>query len=309
MINTWQEFTASGRPQGGSIPEDLRDFVENVSPIDRPALALFRRTKVNTTFIEWLEDSLPSRAYNAWIEGVDATDLSLGMPTRSYTHVQTFARWGKASDEQRAVDHKGFSDTLLYKENQAIQATLNDIEHAIHRQSAATGSTSAARKLNGLLNIFSTNFTASSGTTFTESVWGDLVQLFRDNTDVKPTVCFVNSYLKRTISQFDTKVTRNVGAAEKIQYNVIERHVSDFGDINIFHSRDQLSAASKTTYGNSIVLLDPAYFETGWLQPLMSEVLARAGLSTQFQISAMLTLLYRSEKAGGGGTGFVSYIS
>lgn len=309
MLLTWQEFASGGRPQGGTIPEDLRDFIENVSPLDRPALASFRRTKVNTTFIEWLEDVMPARAVNAWLEGADATDLSLGVPTRSYTHVQTFARWGKVADVQRAVEHKGFADAYLYQENKAVQATLNDVEHAIHRGTSATGATSAARQFNGLLNIFSTNFTSSSGTTFTEDVFGDLIQLFKDNTDVKPSMAFVNSFLKRTISQFSTKVTRNVSAAEKVQYAVIERHVSDFGDVSIYHSRDQLKAASKTTYGNSIVILDPSYFETGWLQPLMSETLARTGLHTQFQISAMMTLLYRTEKAGGGGTGYVSYIT
>lgn len=51
MLLTFQEFTAGGRPQGGTIPEDLRDFVENVSAKDRPALALFRRSRVNTTFV------------------------------------------------------------------------------------------------------------------------------------------------------------------------------------------------------------------------------------------------------------------
>lgn len=49
---TWQEFTSGGRPQGGSIVEDLRDFVENVSPVDRPALARFRRSRVPTTYVE-----------------------------------------------------------------------------------------------------------------------------------------------------------------------------------------------------------------------------------------------------------------
>jgi len=49
MLLTWQEFTSGGRPQGGSIPEDLRDFVENVSAKDRPALALIRKSRVNTT--------------------------------------------------------------------------------------------------------------------------------------------------------------------------------------------------------------------------------------------------------------------
>ena len=143
----------------------------------------------------------------------------------------------------------------------------------------------------------------------TEEVFNDLVQLFVDNgTEIRPSVTFVNSWLKRTISLYSTKVTRNVEAAARIQELVVEQHRSDFGDINVFYARDQLRANSKTTSGNSIVILDPSFFETGWLHTLQSKILARNGLRTQFQISAMMTLIYRTEKAGGGGTGYVANI-
>lgn len=306
---TWQEFTAGGRPQGGTIPELLTDFVENVSPKDRPALALFRKSRVTTTFVEWLEDVLPSRGLNAFNEGVASTNPDLTQPSRTFAHVQLFARWGEVSDVQRAVDHKGFSDTYLYQERKAVEANLNDVEHAIHRGSAATGATNAPRQFGGLLNILTTNFTSESGVTLTEDVFNDIIQLFVDNNiDVVPKVVFCNSLIKRTLSLYGTKVTRFVAAQDRLQELVVEQHRSDFGELNVYFSRDQLKAASKTASGNSFVLCDPAYFETGWLQPLMSETLARTGLRTQFQISAMMTLIYRTQKAGGGGTGFVAYI-
>lgn len=310
MLVTWQEFAAGGRPQGGSIPEDLQDFVENVSPKDRPALAMFRRSKIDTLFIEWLEDTLPARGHNAYSEGVAASDQSLDTPTRTFQHVQTFAKWGLVSDEQRATMHKGFSDQYTYQEGKAVNSVLNDIEHAIHRGSSITGATNAARQFGGLLNILTTNFTDSSGTTFTEEVLGNLLQLFTDNNvDVYPIVAFVNSWLKRTVARFNLTATRNVEASEAVQYLIVDRYKGDFGDVHFNYSRDQLKSASKTTSGNSIVILDPAFFETGWLQPLMSETLARDGLRTQFQVSAMMTLLYRTQKAGGGGKGFVPFLA
>lgn len=303
MLVTWQEFTAGGRPQGGSIPEDLRDFIENVSAKDRPALALFRKSRVGTTFVEWQEDTLPARAHNAFVEGVGESDMDLQTPVRLFAHVQNFARWGRVSDVQRAVEHKGFADAYLYQEKKSIDATLNDIEHAIHRGSSVTGATSAARQFQGLLNILTTssNFTALSGVTLTESIFSDLVQRFVDNnTEIRPNVCFVNSLLKRRISSFSTNVTRNVNANERLQENVIERHSSDFGDVDIFYTRDQLKSATKGGVGNSLVLLDPSFFEVGFLQSLMSEQLARNGLRTSFQISAMCTLIYRTALAIGG---------
>lgn len=309
MLLTFQEFTAGGRPQGGTIPEDLRDFVENVSAKDRPALALFRKSKVNTTFIEWLEDTLPSRGYNAYDEGVDATDPALTTPTRTFTHVQQFARWAKVSDIQRFVDHKGFSDALLYQEKKLMEATMNDIEHAIHRGSSATGATNAPRQFGGLLNILTTNFTDASGVTLTETVFVNLTQLFVDNgTEVRPNVAFVNSWLKRTISHYATKVTRNVDASARVQELVVEQHKGDFGDISVFYSRDQLKGATSTGPGNSLVLLDPSFFETGWLTPLRSEILARGGLNTKLQMSANMTLIYRTQRAGGGGPNFCPYL-
>lgn len=252
---------------------------------------------------------LPGRAHNAHIEGAGQTDPALVVPTRTFANVQTFARWGQVSDTQRNVEHKGMSDSFLYQEKKAIDSTLNDIEHALHRGSSASGETNATRQLGGLLNILSTNFTNACGITLTEEVFGNLTQLFVDNgTEIRPSVALVNSWLKRTISLYNTKVTRNVDAAAKIQYLTIEQHRGDFGDVFVFYARDQLKSATKSASGNSIVLLDPSYFETGWLQPLMSEVLARTGLRTQFQISAELTLIFRTEKAGGGGINFIPFI-
>lgn len=309
QLLTWQEFTAGGRPQGGTIPELLMDFVQNVSPVDRPALALFRKVRVTGTYVEWLEDTLAARGDNAQPEGVDSTNPDLVTPTRTFTHVQNFVNWGEVSDIQRAVNHKGFADAMAYQKDKKMQELLNDIEHAIHRGSAATGATNAARRFGGLLNILSTNFTSSSGTTLTEERFNNLVQLFYDNsTDVKPSVAFVNSWLKRTISLYSTNVTRNIEASAKAQVLTIEEHQSDFGTIRIYLSRDQLKSTVKTNSGNSIVFCDPSFFETGWLTAPQSEELARNGTKTRFQIQANMTLIYRTQKAGGGGTGFVPYI-
>ncbi len=306
QLLTWQEFTAGARPQGGTIPELLMDFVQNVSPVDRPALALFRKVRVTGTYVEWLEDALAARGHNAQPEGVDSTNPDSVTPTRTFTHVQNFLKWGEVSDIQRFVNHKGFNDAMLYQKDKRMQELLNDIEHAIHRGSSATGATNASRQFGGLLNIHTTNFTASSGTTLTESVFNNLLQAFYDNSvDARPSVAFVNSWLKRTISLYSTNITKNVNASEKVQILTVERHQSDFGDVYIYLARDQLNSVTKYLQGSSIVLLDPSFYETGWLTPPQSEELARQGTKTRFQIQANMTLIYRTQKAGGGGTGFV----
>jgi hypothetical protein len=284
--------------------------VVNVISRRRPLMANLSSRPVQGTFIESLEDTLDSRGYNATLEGAAATNPALSQPTRIYFHVQSFSEWGVVSDEQRLVSHYN-EDPYAYQIRKALDHLMNDIEHTAHRGSAATGATSAPRQFNGLLNIFgSTTFTSSSGTTFTEGVLVDLLQSFRDNSyDVFPTQAYVNSWLKRGISEFSTKVTRNVDVGSKLQMLVVERHASDFGDLDVIYSEDQLKSATRTTQGNSICFVDPSKFELGWLRAPTVETLARDGLRDQFQINAHVTLIYKTSKAGGGGTGYVPYIT
>lgn len=275
-----------------------------MSALDRPALALLRRSRARSTYLEWLEDSLPARGHNAALEGIAHTDQALTVPTRTFTHVQTFYKSGSVSDTERNVEHRGFGDALLYYEMKDVRTVLNSIEHTLHRGSAATGATSAARQFAGFLNLFSTNFTDfGSDVTLTEEVFNNLLQLPYDGGyDIRFTHAFTNSWLKRTISQYSTNVTRNVDAAARMQENVVDQYGSDFGDVGIYLSRDQIKASSKTddAPGNSLVLIDPMFFETAWLTPLRSEVLSRDGIRTRYQVYAQMTLVYRTEKAGGG---------
>lgn len=49
-----------------------------------------------------------------------------------------------------------------------------DVELALHRGSAVSGTNSVAPQFGGMLNRLSTNFTANSGTTLTERVYNDI---------------------------------------------------------------------------------------------------------------------------------------
>ena len=307
---TFDEFTAGARPQGGSIAELVIGEITNLISRRRPAMNVLGSEDVSNTFVELQTDDLASRAHNAAVEGAQFTNPSLTQPTRHFVHVQSFAKWGEVSDEQSMVRHYGMSDPFTYQGVKKMQECLNDIEHTLHRGSAATGETDVSRQFGGFLNVASSDvFTSSSGTTLTEEVFIDLLQRWRDqNYDIRPTIAFVNSYLKRTVTGYTTKVTRNVDVDDRRQVLNIERHESDFGSLDIMHSEDQLLAASKTAQGNSIVFIDPEHLMIGWLRRPMVEPLSRAGFSNRFQINAQCTLIYKHPVAMGGGTGFVSLI-
>lgn len=287
--------------------------VTNLIARDRPLMSMLGTRQLNTLFVEQLTDSYADRAANAWQEGVAFTDVSLSQPVRHYEHVQSFAKFGQVSDEQRIVSHIN-GDPFSYQVAKRLTELMNDVEHALHRGSAVTGATNAARQFQGLLNIFGgqsgdLTFTDSSGTTLTEQKFVDLLQAFADNDlGVVPSQCYVNSWMKRTISEYSTKITRNIDASSKMQMLIVERHTSDFGDVDILYSRDQLKT-TMTESGHSLCFVDPSMFKVGWARYPRVEQLARDGLRDRFQINAHCTLLYDHEKGGGGGTGYVPYIN
>ncbi len=311
VLVTWDEFASGGRPQDGTIRELVLDEITNVISRRRPAMALLSDRDVNNTYVEILEDVLAARGFNATLEGVAATDPALSQPVRHFVHVQSFAKWGHVSDEQRLVGHYGQNDPFTFQGQKKLTELMNDIEHAVHRGSAATGATDGTRQFDGFLNVApSDTFTNSSGTTFTEEILVDGLQVFRDKSfDIVPTAAFVASFLKRTISEFSTKVTRFVDVAQKLQQLIIERHTSDFGDLDVMYSEDQLVSATKTTQGNSIIYMDPSFLKIGWLRKPTVEQLPRDGLRARFQINAQCTLIFNSSKALGGRDGAVAYIN
>lgn len=284
--------------------------VINLISRDRPLMASIGRTAVEGLFLEKLEDVYSSRGLNAVVEGAAFTNPALSQPARIFMHVQHFAKWGQVTDEQRISPHYN-GDPMAFQVRKKMDELLNDIEHTGHRGSAITGATDAARQFDGLLNIPTSGdtFTSSSGTTFTEQVMVDLLQVFRNKRyAAKPNQAYVGPFLKRTISEFSTRITRNVDAADRLQALIIERHVSDFGDLDVIYSEDQLAATSKTTQGNSVVFLDSDYFRFGWRKAPTVEVLSRDGFRDRFQLDCHVTLLFDTRKAAGGGTGYVSYI-
>jgi hypothetical protein len=229
-------------------------------------------------------------------------------------HVQSFAEWGIVSDEQRLVGHYN-EDPYTYQVRKKLNALLNDIEHALHRGSAVSGAAASTRQFAGLLNIAdSTTVTtfladAASTVTLTEEVMIDLMQVFRDNSlDVLPSQLYVNSFLKRTISEFSTRVTRNADAAARRQELIIERHTSDFGDLDVMYSEDQIQGAAKGTPGHSMSFIDPQFFQVGWLRPPTVENLTRDGFRDRFQINAQATLVFRNTSGQGHALNLAGYI-
>lgn len=91
-LNTYDNFAIGSAGPGGSIREDLLDFIENLSPKDTPLYNNIGAVQVNAGFVEYLNDTLEAAQTNAWAEGAQATDVNLTVPTRGAMIVQNFQK-------------------------------------------------------------------------------------------------------------------------------------------------------------------------------------------------------------------------
>jgi hypothetical protein len=307
MLQTWDEIVASTLRSENTIREELQDAIWNVTPHESPLLSRLSQAPIDNDYTQWLIDAYASPSTNAQLEGIAFTHLSLTVPTRAANISQIFYKGGMISDRARSVARAGMADPFVYYEGKHIVELKRDMEIAILKGSAATGTTDTANQMNGFLNFLSTNKTDLSGVTLTETVFTDVLELTWGNTAMMPNEVYVGPKLKRTISQYSTKVTRFLDAKEQTQVLTTDSYASDFGPINHNLHRDLLSTAADTA--NELLLIDPNWFATGWLQPLRREVLSRDGKRDRYQISAEFTVLYRNEKAGAAVTNCRPYIT
>lgn len=293
---TYDEFPATA-PVGGSIREDLLDFIENISPTDTPLMNNLGQVGVNAGYVEYQTDTLTAAAANAFLEGAAATDQALGVPTRTASIVQNFQKHFWVSRRQQAVRHAGLSSQMSYQEIKRTKEIKNDVELALHRGSAVTGNTDVAPNMAGVLNIATTYNTDSSGTTLTERQFNDyLVQSF--STPVNLREAYLNMRLKRTLNGYTTNTQRFLSANDKKQVDIIEVYESEQGLLGLFKSRYQLESASNTLSGNSFAVLDPSFWKIGSLRSFRTERLGLDGDRDRSFIVGELTLIARHEAAG-----------
>jgi hypothetical protein len=198
---------------------------------------------------------------------------------------------------------------LSYLEMKNLKTFKRDIELALHRGSAVSGTNSVAPQLAGMLNLLTTNFTTvASGVTLTERIYNDILSLtYRTPVNIRET--YGNMQVKRTINGFTTNTQRFLPSTDRKAVNIVDVYESEVGMQAIFKSRDQLQAASVGAVGNSFIAIDPDYFNVGWLRPAVSRELGLDGDRVRKLLVGELTLIARTEKGGCGGANFVANIS
>jgi hypothetical protein len=198
----------------GALREDLLDLLTNLTPKETQLISGLGTSTANSIRHEWLIDTLTAVKDNSQLEGASITYHNVTNPSRLANYTQIFKQGYKVSDSERAVDEASFSDRYNYEKTKALAMLKNDMEYAVMRGSMVSGSGSGARKLCGVKASLSL-ITSQSGTSMTEAMLNDYLQLVWDNTSIEVDAIYVDMYMKRKISGFTAGLTKNINADDK----------------------------------------------------------------------------------------------
>lgn len=267
-------------------PEDVNGLITNLDYTSTPFLNNIGESTALNTLHEWQVDTYDAAATNSNIEGSAASIVDLTQPTRSTNVVQLFRKVVSVSDTEAAIPHYGMGDPFVYQTEKKMTELMRDMEKDFINNSRASGSSGVARRMDGAINLITTNKTArASGTCFSETEFNDIVKgIFDGGTDATVDLVLLPSYLKLVVDRFNTKTTANLDAGEFKQVLRVETYVSAFGTHNIAFSREVPSSG--------VLAVDSSKWRKAYLvnrSPAM-RALGKVGSDTRGMIEAEATL-------------------
>jgi len=276
--------------------EDLMDIVTNVSPKETPLLSgLPTGNAAKSTLHEYAQDVFASAADNAQLEGSDFAAIGLVAPTRDNNFTQIFKKQVRVSETEATVN--GVVNAWNYQLDKAMTEIAKDIELAYMAGSRASGSSSAGRRMQGVINSLTSNSsTRASGSSLGEVAFNDIMNLIWNSTGEVATEVYVGATLKRDISGFTSGATKFVQSNDQRLTNSVDVYESDFGIHKIFLHRNVPSSANNLT----LVAINPKYHRKSWLRPIAMQDIAKTGDYRSAQIVGEGTL---ENLAKGGATG------
>lgn len=288
LTNAYSTYTAIGNR------EDLIDVITNIAPTVTPVLSMTKSTRATARLHEWLTDTLSAPTANAYIEGDDTAATAVTAPTRVTNYTQILKKIYTITETQEAVDKAGRSSEIGYQAQNNMKALATDIEYAMVVNSAAvTGTTAAARVMNGMTGFISTNqSTATANRALSASILDSLLQTVWA-AGGNPDTILCGGAQKIAITAFSQN-TKWVAAEKNAVYNSVDIYQSPFGTLRVV-----LSHVMNTSLANSLYAVEMARWRKAWLRPIVKEELAKTGDGRKFHVVAELTLESLNEKANG----------
>jgi predicted double-glycine peptidase len=269
-----------------AVREDLLSVLTNLSPTETQLVSGLGTGSASSVLHEWLTDTLGSVKTNAAAEGADFTYPTLTSPTRLFNYTQIFSQPYQVSGTERAVNTAAFNDRFSYEATKAMKMIKNDMEYAVLRGSLSCGTGSAARRLQGIKNFLSL-VTSQSGTSLTDSILNDLLQLQWDNGS-ETNAIYGGMYIKRKISGFTAGATKNVEATDRRLVNSVDVYEADAAKLVKLFAHRYMTVSGDTNY--DVMGLDEDKFRIAYLRKPTTVDLAKTGDSDKGAILTEMTV-------------------
>lgn len=283
--------------------EDVRPLISNVSITETPFVSnIGVAPDAEDTEHKWLQDTIEASGDNAGIEGSDPTYPALNDPSKVFNFTQILRKPLQITLTKLNVRHHGMADNWSYQKVKKTIALKKDLEHTALFGTRASGTGSAARRMNGLIAFISTYKDGSSfsGKLLSPSIFDTLAQNIWQNSSVRGGVALVGAFQKRRISEnfasFDSANRRDIVVGGRTLSIPIDTIITDFGKYEI-----QLSHEMNSVLPSAVVTYLPDFNKLSYLMnstPRVNEY-APTGLAKKGEVYMEVTLEAHNEKTSG----------
>lgn len=312
--------TVYGLGSTSGAREDLEDTIWDLYPDDTYCLTNFDRVKANSTFHEWMSDSLAAAAANAQLDGDDAAFGSYTNATRYGNYTQIFRKAFIISGSAEATNYAGRKSEVARQAMKQMREMKNDMEYAMVREGeSSAGGVGTARQLGGIESWIASTDNSGNGTRTTTTAScstpayaGGLTGAPVDGTTTSavtealfkatlalawadggdPSVVLVGTTQKTAIGAFTgvaTKYNEVKGAKQATIVGAVDLYVSDVGNHAIILHRHVRASV--------ILCIDPSMWSIAQLRAPQMTTLAQSGDGIKRMMIAEATLVCRNPNA------------
>ncbi|WP_272970445.1 DUF5309 domain-containing protein [Comamonas terrigena] len=300
QTNTFATFNAVGNR------EELADAIYRISPEETPFVSSIGKDKCSSVNPEWQTDALSAAVNNKVEQGNNAAVKVITPTVRVGNRTQISEKTFGVTGTQEVVDKAGRKSEKAYQEAKKLMELKRDVEFAAINNgtavAAAEGVAPQARGLSGWLKTNSlqgatgaapdpiANTAPTDGTlrTFTEALLKQAMQKAWEEGG-NPTMLFVPSALRATVSAFTGAATKFEKVESKTTTATVEVYVGDFGRLKIVNSRYN---RARDVFG-----IEPDRFKLLRLRGVKTTPLAKTGDAENYMVNTEWTLKCEQEAA------------
>lgn len=324
---TWTNSVANSLTMATNIREDVEDVIWELDPMDTWALTNLDKVDANSTYHEWLSDSLAAATANIVREGDDATFSTAAPAQRLGNYCQILNKTFVVSDTLEQVRKIGRATEAGRLGTKLLKELKRDWEAALcGNQASSAGGAATGRSMAGMeswiagptaqtantaANVVAA--TTSAATATTPGFSGGTVAAPTDGTTTgaltegslraalegswadggDPRVILVGSSQKRAIDAMTGIATRFVDSSPKAQASIVGAanvYVSSFGSPHVV-------TLSRYVRSSVVLCIDPDYWAVAFLRKFQTKELAKTGDATKKLIVSEGTLVCRNPAA------------